>query len=279
VAAKQRTYDLLTHSAPAVGNDVVMAHLAARQYPEPAHDHPVRRFGRIALDVDVEITSGELGEYDTIHSWTARARISDIVDVAADDQAEASAPGGNNFADPRVLAVMQIHSLDLWGHSIVDSADADSSELHALVAAAFTFDNDPHDALEQAMVASSGYQGWTPERVMTIDTFEVTPRWRGTAFTPYVAALMLSKFATLGRDAFILHAHPMMYGEADRLPATAWQTAQKKIIAMYRTIGFCPFDDDARMAGWFPDGALRAFMERAEHTWPYLQPDLDARFT
>lgn len=34
--------------------------------PEPAHDHPVRRFGRLTRDVDVEITSGELGEYDTI---------------------------------------------------------------------------------------------------------------------------------------------------------------------------------------------------------------------
>jgi hypothetical protein len=54
-----------------------MAQLAARQHPEPDPNHPVRAFG-ITLDVDIEITSGE---YDTIHSWTARARISDIVDL------------------------------------------------------------------------------------------------------------------------------------------------------------------------------------------------------
>lgn len=214
----------------------------------------------------------------TVRSWAARARISDIVDLAAIGIGIGILAGSRDFADPRVLAVMQTHSLDLWGHSIVDSADADSSDLHTLVAAAFTFDNDPHDALEHAMASSSGYQGWTPERVMSIDTFEVSPRWRGTAFTPYVAALMLSKFATLGREAFILHAHPMTYGNPNRLPATAWAGRAEEDHRHVPHDRVCPFDDDAHLAGWFPDGALRAFMERAEQTWPYLQPDLDAPF-
>ena len=43
--------------------------------------------------------------------------------------------------------------------------------------------------------------------------------------TPYITALILSKFAILGRDAFILHAHPMTYGNPDRLPDSAWQAA------------------------------------------------------
>jgi hypothetical protein len=253
-----------------------MRTLAPRDYAPPAVEHPLMKWGSPVDDLLVGIEAGHGGEFRSVHDWSAEVFIDRRGGFVGPpprlEVGEGLDPA--RFDDPSLIATMRLHSLALWRHDILEAADADSQELSDLVEATFMGrgDNGLSEAATAAFAQSSGYEEGVNQQLMTVDTFEMNPLWRGTALTPYVAALALSKFAHLGQDAFILHAHPMTYGDPGSRPKEYWDATQKKIAAMWRTVGFRSYDGEFHMAGSFPEYQLDDFLERAEDLWPYLRP-------
>ena len=254
-----------------------MRQLSPRRYPTPTSTHPIREFGNPADLLVVQICGSMRFEFSGVRSWAARAYVPDYALRYYDasklppcDRSPRDVAPLLRVDDAGTLARMRLYTVKIGEPqpALLAANDVDP-ELGEVIASAIDIDNEPLLPVRQAIKASSRQNGWTPDRLLVLQTFAVHPRWTGTGFTPYLAAMTLSKFASLGSDAVLLHAHPVLFGKLARESIAA---VQRKIIKMYRLLGFEQYDDEGHMAGWFPRGALDDFLDDAPQVWSYLEP-------
>lgn len=142
--------------------------------------------------LDVFVTGGRR-EYDTktLRHWTARA------EVTHDD---------DDTPNVRVAAMRAMIVQAYLGHPW-DDLDHIDDDAEALGAVFF----DGQQRSDAFMDIAEGYG----EPVLLISNYTVEPDWRGTPYSAFIAARMLSIFADMGVTAAALQASPAGFDGAD----------------------------------------------------------------
>lgn len=108
----------------------------------------------------------------------------------------------------------------------LDHIDEDSAVLGAAL-----FDDQERTGSFEAIA-----NDWGP--VVLVNSYVVEPGWRGTGYTPFIAARILDMFSHLGVSAAALQAAPMA-----RLSAKERARVSGKIAAMWEQVGFKQLSD------------------------------------
>jgi hypothetical protein len=208
--------------------------------------------------LDITISGGRIAEADTpsVRAWTVDATLSrDQVDI---DHAHVDEDAFDHDREVARMWLYAVNPEDGDPLADLDSISADCGDLGAAIWRG--------GAVRTAFAAATGTVSGEP--VLLVDNFTVADRWRGTVFTPALAALMLEPFAALGATTAALYACPAGAGRMSDIRRAA---IQRRIASMWAHLGFRPFTEYGCLAMPLTTQGMTGMIEQASETIPALK--------